>query len=421
MWNTARVALAFAIGSVVAACNDSSGPLVEDLTPRYVAAGIHDSCGVTTLGETFCWGRTLGHTLKPGPVAGAPAFATVGVGVGTFCGLTPQGQAYCWGMNNNGQVGDGTTTTRSEPTRVVGNLTFTMLATGILHGCGLTSQGQAYCWGWNSNGQLGDGTTENRAVPTPVVGGLTFSAIDTYNVTTCGLTTDGNTYCWGFNGGGQVGDGTTVDRHLPTRVTTAQSFTVIATGARPCALTAAGVPYCWGAAYGSTPTAVAGAPALVSLSAGGGHTCGWGSNSHGQLGDGTTENRSVPTPVAGGLTFSQLSATGWLHTCGVAMDGDVYCWGGNIDGQLGDGSTTQRLTPTRTAPWGYVVRFLARLAAENHSIGTQIRVFAYYGDLGEGRLARAKPHPPPAVAVIVPDSPRPPHAKMLPASPAMAT
>jgi alpha-tubulin suppressor-like RCC1 family protein len=293
-------------------------------------------------------------------VIGAPAFNTVSVGVGTICGLTRQGTAYCWGLNNNGQVGDGTTTGRPEPTHVAGNLTFTSLATGILHSCALTAQGAAYCWGWNGNGQLGDGTTQNRAVPTRMAGGVTFTSIDTYNVTTCGLSTDGATYCWGWNGGGQVGDGTTQERHVPTRVAGGVTFTRLATGSTPCGLTAAGAPYCWGPGFGLTPAPVAGPPALVSLSGSGGHTCGltaagqafcWGWNAEGQLGDGITTVRAIPTPVSGGHTFSQISATGWRHTCGVTAGGSTYCWGHNDDGQLGDGTTTSSLTPTPTIPW----------------------------------------------------------------------
>jgi alpha-tubulin suppressor-like RCC1 family protein len=97
-----------------------------------------------------------------------------------------------------------------------------------------------------------------------------------------------------------------------------------------------------------------------SPSSGGSHTCGltsagraycWGLNSLGQLGDGTTTDRGSATPVAGDLTFANMAAAGWLHSCGVTTAGHAYCWGQNGDGQLGDGTTIGRLVPTRTAAW----------------------------------------------------------------------
>src|SRR5439155_24488068 len=75
----------------------------------------------------------------------------------------------------------------------------------------------------------------------------------------------------------------------------------------------------------------------------------WGFNSGGQLGDGTTTDRFSPTPVAGGVTFAALSAGNngaGGHTCGVTTSGAAYCWGHNGNGQLGDGTTTDRLVPT---------------------------------------------------------------------------
>ena len=97
---------------------------------------------------------------------------------------------------------------------------------------------------------------------------------------------------------------------------------------------------------------------LVSLAAGGAHTCGltaagaaycWGSNANGQLGNGTIGGTSVPAgPVSGGLTFVALSAGG-AHTCGVTSNGAIYCWGSNSSGQLGDGTLIDRGAPVRVA------------------------------------------------------------------------
>jgi alpha-tubulin suppressor-like RCC1 family protein len=81
------------------------------------------------------------------------------------CGLTSNGSAYCWGRNGLGRLGDGTTTDRSTPVAVSGGLSFIAVSAGSNHSCGLTSSGNAYCWGWNFYGQLGDGTTSSSYTP----------------------------------------------------------------------------------------------------------------------------------------------------------------------------------------------------------------------------------------------------------------
>ena len=144
------------------------------------------------------------------------------------------------------------------------------------------------------------------------------------------------------------------------------SFVSVATGGyHACGVTAGGDAYCWGRgiALGSgsastgVPTLVSGGLSFSSVSAGEQHTCGvttagalhcWGRNFQGQLGDGTGTNRSVPVPVLGppGVTYISVSA-GQEYTCAVATTtGDVYCWGRNQDGQLGDGTQVGKSTPT---------------------------------------------------------------------------
>jgi alpha-tubulin suppressor-like RCC1 family protein len=349
------------------------------LTFIAVSAGGSHTCGVTDAGAAYCWGEnpfgqlgdgTTTQRLTPAPVAGGLSFVEVSaLGARHTCGLTAGGAAYCWGQNMFGQLGDGTMTPRLTPVPVAGGLSFVALTAGALHTCGVTTAGAAYCWGGNTNGQLGDEPTapSERLTPSLVAGGLTFASLSARMFYTCGVTVEGAAYCWGDNQDGQLGDGTTDQRLTPVPVAGGLSFTSISAGGiHTCGLTAAGVAYCWGRnpagqlGDGTTterfiPVPVVGEVSFTAVSAGGSATCGlaaagaaycWGDNRLGQLGDGTTAQRLTPGPVAGELSFTELSAGG-SHSCGVAATtGSAYCWGSNRFGALGDGTTTDRSTPT---------------------------------------------------------------------------
>jgi alpha-tubulin suppressor-like RCC1 family protein/tRNA A-37 threonylcarbamoyl transferase component Bud32 len=108
------------------------------------------------------------------------------------------------------------------------------------------------------------------------------------------------------------------------------------------------------------PSSVSFPAERATVAAGGRHSCAiddaghakcWGANDQGQLGDGSHDDHTDPTSVAGELTFAQLSA-GATHTCAVTRDGDAYCWGNNERGQLGDATTLQRDAPVRVGAGG---------------------------------------------------------------------
>jgi alpha-tubulin suppressor-like RCC1 family protein len=299
-----------------------------------------------------------------------PATTAVRAGESHTCGLTSSGTAYCWGSNDAGQLGDGTTTNRFLPTMVSGGHTFAAIAPGWFHTCGLRTDGALYCWGLNTSGQLGDGTAADRLVPTAVTSGQAFSMVAATNAHTCAVATDGAAYCWGANGFGQLGDGSTAGQLVPTAVSGGHIFASISGGlSHTCGLRADGAAFCWGRNTSGqlgdattttrlVPTPVVGEHTFASLNAQGDvHTCAvrtdsaaycWGGNDSGQLGDGTTGPRVVPTAVSGGYSFTSIGVGG-VHTCGLVADGSSFCWGAGNTGQLGDGSTLQRLVPTAVA------------------------------------------------------------------------
>jgi alpha-tubulin suppressor-like RCC1 family protein len=105
----------------------------------------------------------------PQPVIGGLTFSNLVAGDYHTCGLTARGVAYCWGFNESGELGDGTTTDSgvNGPQPVIGGLKFKSISSGLAHTCGLTVRRTAYCWGFNQDGQLGDGTTTNSGVNGP--------------------------------------------------------------------------------------------------------------------------------------------------------------------------------------------------------------------------------------------------------------
>jgi alpha-tubulin suppressor-like RCC1 family protein len=198
------------------------------------------------------------------------------------------------------------------------------------------------------------------------------TAVAAGNSHTCALTTVGSVKCWGDNNYGDVGDGSAMQRYIPTDVTGLSSgVTAITAGYYySCALTSAGKVKCWGqntfgelgigtmgpGTESSTPVDVVALTGMKGLAAGpdGDHTCAitqggslkcWGFNGAGQLGDGTTMNQ--PSPVDCGTLTSGVTAvsTASAHTCALKMGGDLFCWGSNFSGQLGDGSTMNAPMP----------------------------------------------------------------------------
>ena len=154
------------------------------------------------------------------------SFKSLSVGEGHACGLAADGLAYCWGYEGFGGLGDGHPVPErpsrrwvSTPSPVVGGLRFTSISVGFRTTCALDAKGRAYCWGYNSDGQVGDSTTTNRSEPRPVIGGLVFREVHAGGDASCGITTDGETMCWGGGSLGQLGNGKTPKRSFrPVRL-----------------------------------------------------------------------------------------------------------------------------------------------------------------------------------------------------------
>lgn len=309
--------------------------------------------------------RVIVSTTSPGAapdtvlvtlsVAAPVVWAKVATGDSHTCALASGGEAFCWGINNEGQLGNGTTVSSNVPVRVSGLNQFVDITAFGNHTCALTSMYAAYCWGLNDEGQVGVGSLTNVLVPTAVSGNLMFEFIRAGWRHTCGVTTSIQLYCWGNNTRGQLGDGTTARKTAPSLLTGSTDIAELFLGLDfTCYRNSDFEGFCTGRNDLGQLGFGEGSDELMPVSAnlffenytaGGFHACGlsadqgfcWGNNFWGQRGAGGMESGTTPSPIAGMISFSALSG-GYGHTCGRSGNNQLYCWGDNSSGQLGYGS-----------------------------------------------------------------------------------
>ena len=182
-----------------------------------VFAGLWHSCALALDGAAWCWGgndfgqlgngKLGGASLAPVKVSGRQRFTSMDSRVSHACGITSAGETHCWGRNDFGQLGDGTSEQPTRPVRVLGGVAFTTVATGGHHTCALDAGGAAWCWGNNEWGQLGDNTLNSSNVPVRVHGTQRFQSLTAGNNVTCGTTSAGEAWCWGSSHYGMLGNG----------------------------------------------------------------------------------------------------------------------------------------------------------------------------------------------------------------------
>ena len=334
---TSNLWMIFLTGLGLSSCGsiDSVGEVEKVVAPlsqvTSLSAGLEHTCAVSR-GAVFCWGENnygalgLGSTLQSS-VGIRASFRDLGASVTqvaagqNFSCAVRGGEAWCWGENRFGSLGNGSTTSAREPSRVTGlNGQVNQVAAGFQHACALTSSG-VYCWGRNHRGQSGNGTT-TKSSSAILVSGLPGipSRIDAAGDSSCALMGGGALYCWGDNFKGELGDG---------QASGGQS-------ASPVLVTGFGT--------GVTDFSM-GSDHVCAISAG--QLSCWGDNEFGQLGDGSQTRRNVPTPISGQSWVGV--AAGGLHSCAWQNSGALFCWGKNAQGQLGTGSSTDAFSPAEVS------------------------------------------------------------------------
>ena len=329
-----------------------------------IAAGSQHSLAVTAGGTVWAWGRnsrgqlgdgTTADRFLPAPVAGLPAVLGVAAGVSYSLALATDGTVWAWGYNAYGEVGDGSTTDRLSPVQVPGLTGVTAVVAGYYHSLALKADGTVWGWGRNANGgMVGNGTLQNALSPVQVIGLTGVTALSSSEWHNLARLSDGSVWAWGRSGNGQCGRTFDFAQLLATGVPGVASAIAVGAGtAVSYAVQADGSTVTWGDAalsgtgvrvYADTPEPVPGAPAVRMLSIGGhalavaanGLLWSWGSNGNGELGVGSIGVvTSGPTQVPG-LANTTAIASGNGHSLAVDDDGNLWAWGANNKGQLGD-------------------------------------------------------------------------------------
>jgi alpha-tubulin suppressor-like RCC1 family protein len=289
-----------------------------------VSVGRDDACALTKAGQVVCFGSTEGGGFAV--IAGLPATITsLSMGDDSACAVDGSGSVYCWGLGTSGQLGNGMMSSSPSAVQVQGlSAAATQVSVGSYFACAVLADTSVACWGDNSGGELGNDTTDatptNSATPVAVAGLTGVSSVAAGNFTACAVTTGGSVYCWGGGLFGQLANMPTMGSPTPVQIPGVTAATSVAIGyTSACAV------------------------------AGGGVQC-WGTGLAGQLGNGSPTGSDVaPGPVTG-LTSGVVSVTMTNETaCALTAAGGVQCWGYNMFGMVGDGSTSNRDAPVQAA------------------------------------------------------------------------
>lgn len=231
--------------------------------------------------------------------------------------IQKDGSLWAWGNNMYGQLGNGTLENCEIPIKIIENISQVSLRS--LHSVALQKDGSLWTWGNNQDGQLGDGTEVDKKTPIKIMSDVSQLDVSESAGVNMVIKKDGSLWAWGNNRFGQIGDGTKINKIKPVKVMDDV------------------------AAMSSLPSSSMAIKRDGSLWA-------WGNNYQGQLGDGTEKNKTIPIKIMDNVLEIYTSADyGGMGASVMALkkDGSLWAWGSNNHGQLGDGTKVKKLEPVK--------------------------------------------------------------------------
>lgn len=228
------------------------------------------------------------------------------------------GSLWAWGRNQHGQLGDGTTTTKTIPIQISQENDWLLVSAGLGHSCALKTDGTLWAWGRNTDGQLGDGTNINKLSPTQIGNDNDWISVSSGHYFNLAIKSDGTLWAWGFNGSGSLGTGVvSFAIYTPTQVGTSNDWKDIGNGFRHTV------------AVKTDNTLWA-----------------WGRNNYGQLGNGNFSNTLFVNPIQIGVEndWEEVESQN-NHNLAIKTDGTLWAWGRNEFGQFGNGTLDNSSSP----------------------------------------------------------------------------
>jgi alpha-tubulin suppressor-like RCC1 family protein len=358
--NSSTVVMAVAVGDVI-----ESGR---------ISVGERHACAIDSNNKAFCWGADFNGQLGNGAITGSQispvavdttkTWKTINAGESHTCAIDTDNKAFCWGDDFYGQLGNSAITgSQTSPVAVDSTKTWKSISASSEHTCAIDTDNKAFCWGQDSNGQLGNGTADDQTSPSAIDSTKTWKTISAGAFHTCAIDTDNKAFCWGNDGTGQLGNGIAGNQTSPFAVDSTKTWKTISAGAlHTCAIDTDNKAFCWGqdssgqlgngtAGNQTSPFAVDSTKTWKSISASNEHTCAidtdnkafcWGRDGSGQLGNGTAGNQTSPFAVNSTDTWLEINASssGSQFSCALSTSNTLFCWGGDNNGELGNGATT---------------------------------------------------------------------------------
>jgi alpha-tubulin suppressor-like RCC1 family protein/uncharacterized protein YfaP (DUF2135 family) len=347
---------------------------------KSVAVGSHFTVAIKNDGTLWAWGENSYGQLGDGTTVSKSTPTQIGIGsnwksvaAGGYhtVAVKNDGTLWAWGSNFIGQLGNGTYIDKNTPTRIGTAINWQSVTAGYLHTLAIRNDGTLWAWGKNSYGQLGDGTDFSKSTPTIIgISTTNWQSVTAGSNHTVGIKGDGTLWAWGSTSDGQLGDGTIpiINESSPIRIGSVSNWQNVSAGANhTMAIQSDGTLWAWGSnEYGKlavpvnynnnkcSPTRIATFSNWKSVSAGSQHTVAiksdgtlwsWGDNFYGQLGEGPVRyfyagpvnyiDRDSPTKIGTRMDWQSVSA-GSNHTMAIENGGNLWAWGSNDNGQLGD-------------------------------------------------------------------------------------